>query len=68
MYTNVQSVMRRRARVQGSRDSDPAKVEFIGPHVFLWEELDQGSLRNHFGDVMDQKFEEKQAILRIYGF
>jgi hypothetical protein len=54
--------------VQGSRDSDPAKVEFIGPHVFLWAGLDQGSLRNHFGDVMDQKFEGKQAILRIYGF
>ena len=53
---------------EGSRDSDPAKVEPIGPHVFLWAGLDQGSLRNHFGDVRDRKIEGKQAILRIYGF
>ena len=53
---------------EGSRDSDPAKVEPIGPHVFLWAGLDQGSLRNHFGDVRDRKTEGKQAILRIYGF
>ena len=53
---------------EGSRDSDPAKVEPIGPHVFLWAGLDQGSLRNHSGGVEDQKFEGKEAILRIYGF
>ena len=53
---------------EGSRDSDPAKVEPIGPHVFLWAGLDRGSLRNHSGGVGDRKFEGKQAILRIYGF
>ena len=53
---------------EGSRDSDPAKVEPIGPHVFLWAGLDQGSLRNHFGDVRDRKIEGKQAIVRMYGF
>ena len=53
---------------EGSRDSDPAKVEPIGPHVFLWAGLDQGSLRNRSGGVGDRKFEGKQAILRIYGF
>ena len=53
---------------EGSRDSDPAKVEPIGPHVFLWEGLDQGSLRNRSRGVGDRKFEGKQAILRIYGF
>ena len=53
---------------EGSRDSDPAKVGPVGPHVFLWAGLDQGSLRNRSGGVGDRKFEGKQAILRIYGF
>ena len=53
---------------EGSQDSDPAKVEPIGPHVFLWAGLDQGSLSNRSGGVGDRKFEGKQAILRIYGF
>ena len=46
----------------------PAKVEPIGPHVFLWTGLDQGCLRNHSGAARDPKFEGKQAVLRIYGF
>ena len=50
---------------EGSRDSDPAKVEPIGPHVFLWAGLDQGSLRNHFGDVRDRNLKENK---RFYGF
>jgi hypothetical protein len=53
---------------EGSRERHPAKMEPIGPHVFLWAGLDQGSLRNHSGGVWDRKIEEKQAILRIYGF
>ena len=36
---------------EGSRDSDPAKVGPVGPHVFLWAGLDRGSLRNHSGGV-----------------
>ena len=52
---------------EGSRDSDPAKVEPIGrPHVFLWAGLDQGSLRNHFGDVRDRKNWKENK--RFYGF
>ena len=43
-------------------------MEPIGPHVFLWAGLDQGSLRNHSGGVRDRKIEGKQAILRTYGF
>ena len=46
----------------------PAKVEPIGPYVFLWAGLHQGCLRNLSGAVRDLKFEGKQAILRIYGF
>ena len=48
----------------------PAKVEPIGPYVFLWAAagLEQGCLRNHSGAVWALKFEGKQAILRIYGF
>ena len=46
----------------------PAKVEPIGPHVFLWTGLDQGCLRNHFGGATDLNFEGKHVILRIYGF
>ena len=53
---------------EGSRERHPAKMEPIGPHVFLWAGLDQGSLRNHSGGVRDRKIEGKQAILRIYGF
>ena len=46
----------------------PAKVEPIGPYVFLWAGLDQGCLRNHSEAVRDLKIEGKQAILRIDGF
>ena len=45
-----------------------AKVEPIGPYVFLWAGLDQGCLRNHSGAARDLKIEGKQAILRFYGF
>ena len=45
----------------------PAKVEPIGPYVFLWAGLDQGCLRNHSGAARDLKNKGKQAILRIYG-
>ena len=46
----------------------PAKVEPIGPYVFLWAGLDQGCLRNHFEAARALNFEGKQAVLRIYGF
>ena len=45
-----------------------AKVEPVGPYVFLWAGLDEGCLRNHFGGARDVKCEGKQAVLRIYGF
>ena len=61
------------SEAEGSRDSDPAKVEPIGPHVFLWAGLDQGDREASgttllFGDVRDRKIEGKQTIVRIYGF
>ena len=56
---------------EGSRDSDPAKVEPIGVLVPMCS-YGQGSIREASGttlrDVRDRKIEGKQAILRIYGF
>jgi hypothetical protein len=37
-------------------------INCIGPHVFLWAGLDQGSLRNHSRGVRDRTGKLKERL------